>query len=57
MAGHLFYCKQLIYMLKSFKTGGGIFGMAFDVVKKKLGFGCMRLKMTDGKVDYQEYEA
>lgn len=31
--------------------------MAFDVVKKKLGFGCMRLKMTDGKVDYQEFKA
>lgn len=29
--------------------------MAFDNVKKKLGFGCMRLKMTDGKVDYNEF--
>ena len=30
--------------------------MAFDKVKKKLGFGCMRLKMTDdNKVDYDEF--
>lgn len=29
--------------------------MAFDKVKKKLGFGCMRLKMTDDKVDYEEF--
>ena len=27
----------------------------FDKVKKKLGFGCMRLKMTDNKVDYDEF--
>ena len=29
--------------------------MTFDKVKNKLGFGCMRLKMVDGKVDYQEF--
>lgn len=30
--------------------------MGFDKVKKKLGFGCMRLKMTDdNKVDYEEF--
>ncbi len=29
--------------------------MAFDGVKKKLGFGCMRLKMIDDKVDYDEF--
>lgn len=29
--------------------------MAFDGVKKKLGFGCMRLKMIDDKVDYNEF--
>ena len=29
--------------------------MAFDIVKKKLGFGCMRLKMIDDKVDYEEF--
>ena len=31
--------------------------MPFDKVKKNLGFGCMRMKMTDGKVDYPEFEA
>ena len=29
--------------------------MTFEKVKKNLGFGCMRLKMTDGKVDYNEF--
>ena len=29
----------------------------FNEVKKNLGFGCMRMKMTDGKVDYPEFEA
>lgn len=29
--------------------------MAFDKIKNKLGFGCMRMKMTDDKVDYQEF--
>ncbi len=29
--------------------------MAFDKVKKNLGFGCMRLKMTGEKVDYEEF--
>ncbi len=29
--------------------------MAFNNVKNKLGFGCMRLKMTDGNVDYNEF--
>ncbi|MBQ3556259.1 MAG: aldo/keto reductase [Oscillospiraceae bacterium] len=30
--------------------------MAFDKVKNRLGFGCMRLKMTDdNKVDYEEF--
>lgn len=29
--------------------------MIFDGVKNKLGFGCMRLKMTDDAVDYQEF--
>lgn len=29
--------------------------MAFDGVKKKLGFGCMRLKMIGDKVDYDEF--
>ncbi len=29
--------------------------MFFDNVKKKLGFGCMRLKMIDDKVDYDEF--
>lgn len=30
--------------------------MRFEKVKKKLGFGCMRLKMTDdNKVDYEEF--
>jgi len=29
--------------------------VAFDKVKQKLGFGCMRLKMTDDKVDYEEF--
>lgn len=29
--------------------------MVFDSVKGNLGFGCMRLKMIDDKVDYQEF--
>ena len=29
--------------------------MAFDAVKKNFGFGCMRLKMIDDTVDYQEF--
>ncbi len=29
--------------------------MPFDKIKNKLGFGCMRMKMTDDKVDYQEF--
>ncbi len=29
--------------------------MAFDKVKQKLGFGCMRLKMNDNEVDTQEF--
>ena len=29
--------------------------MAFENVKKNFGFGCMRLKMIDGKVDYEEF--
>ena len=29
--------------------------MFFDSVKGNLGFGCMRLKMIDDKVDYQEF--
>ena len=29
--------------------------MAFDKVKKNLGFGCMRLKKIDDKVDYEEF--
>ncbi len=29
--------------------------MGFDGVKGSLGFGCMRLKMIDDKVDYQEF--
>lgn len=29
--------------------------MIFDGVKNKLGFGCMRLKMTGDAVDYQEF--
>lgn len=29
--------------------------MGFDKVKNRLGFGCMRLKMIDDKVDYQEF--
>ncbi len=29
--------------------------MSFDKINKKLGFGCMRLKMSDGKVDYDEF--
>ena len=29
--------------------------MNFDKIKGKLGFGCMRLKMTNDKVDYQEF--
>lgn len=31
--------------------------MPFEKIKGTLGFGCMRLKMTDGKVDYPEFEA
>ena len=27
----------------------------FENVKKKLGFGCMRLPMKDGAVDYAEF--
>ena len=26
----------------------------FENVKKNFGFGCMRLPMTDGQVDYEE---
>ena len=29
--------------------------MSFDNIKKKLGFGCMRLKMDGDKVDYAEF--
>ena len=29
--------------------------MNFNKVKGKLGFGCMRLKMAEDKVDYQEF--
>lgn len=29
--------------------------MNCDNIKNKLGFGCMRLKMTDDKVDYEEF--
>ena len=29
--------------------------MTFNNVKKKLGFGCMRLKMIGDKVDYSEF--
>ncbi len=29
--------------------------MAFDKVKKNLGFGCMRLPMMDDRVDYEEF--
>lgn len=29
--------------------------MVFDNIKKNFGFGCMRLKMTDDQVDYQEF--
>ncbi len=29
--------------------------MPFEKVQKNLGFGCMRLKMTDGQVDYGEF--
>ncbi len=29
--------------------------MIFDKVKKNLGFGCMRLKMNEDKVDYEEF--
>lgn len=29
--------------------------MAFENVKKNFGFGCMRLKMIDDKVDYEEF--
>jgi predicted aldo/keto reductase-like oxidoreductase len=31
--------------------------MSYDNIKNKLGFGCMRLKMVDDKVDYQEFNA
>ena len=27
----------------------------FEKVKKNFGFGCMRLQMKDGKVDYDEF--
>lgn len=27
----------------------------FDIIKKKLGFGCMRLPMSEGRVDYTEF--
>ena len=29
--------------------------MAFEGIKKNFGFGCMRLKMADDKVDYEEF--
>jgi predicted aldo/keto reductase-like oxidoreductase len=29
--------------------------MAFEKIKNRLGFGCMRLKMNDGKIDYDEF--
>lgn len=29
--------------------------MAFEKIKKNFGFGCMRLKLTDGKVDHEEF--
>ncbi len=29
--------------------------MSFEKIKKNFGFGCMRLKMTDDKVDYDEF--
>ena len=29
--------------------------MLFENVKKNFGFGCMRLKMIDDKVDYDEF--
>jgi len=29
--------------------------MSFNKIKKKLGFGCMRLKTVDGQVDYDEF--
>lgn len=29
--------------------------MAFDNIKKNFGFGCMRLKMIEDKVDYEEF--
>ncbi len=29
--------------------------MAFENIKKNLGFGCMRLKMTEDQVDYNEF--
>ena len=29
--------------------------MSFEKIKKNFGFGCMRLKMTDDKVDYPEF--
>ncbi len=29
--------------------------MSFDGIKNKLGFGCMRLKMVDDNVDYEEF--
>ena len=29
--------------------------MSFDMIKKNFGFGAMRLKMTDGEVDYAEF--
>ena len=29
--------------------------MSFEKINKKLGFGCMRLKMDGNKVDYNEF--
>lgn len=29
--------------------------MAFEKIRNRLGFGCMRLKMNDGKIDYDEF--
>ena len=34
----------------------GLLNMAFDKIKNNFGFGCMRLKMTDGEVDYSEFD-
>ena len=41
------------FMLKLFFKGG--FCMSFEKINKKLGFGCMRLKMDGDKVDYSEF--